>query len=91
MTEMEERGNMPQIQSGPLIIGGVLVGVGTMLVIAGIAVGSSHVFAATRRWINEMETPPSELARQKWAQARAAAAAGTAAWQNGVQARKTTA
>ena len=91
MTEMEERSNMPQIQTGPLIIGGVLVGVGAMLVMAGIAVGSAHVLAATRRWINEMETPPSEIARQKWAQARAAAAAGTAAWQNGLPARETTA
>jgi len=91
MTEMEERSNMPQIQSGPLIIGGVLVGVGAMLVVAGLAVGSAHVFAATRRWINEMETPPSELARQKWAQAKAAASAGTAAWQNGLPARETTA
>ena len=91
MTEMEERGNMPQIQSGPLIIGGVLVGVGAMLVMAGIAVGSAHVLAATRRWINEMETPPSELARQKWAQAKAAASAGTAAWQNGLPAREPTA
>lgn len=88
MTEMEERSNIPQIQSGPLIIGGLLVGVGAMLVMAGIAVGSAHVLAATRRWINELETPPSELARQKWAQAKAAAAAGSAAWQNGAQARE---
>ena len=72
MTETVERSNMPQIETGPLIIGGVLVGVGAMLVMAGIAVGGAHVFAATRRWVNEMETPPSELARQKWAQAKAA-------------------
>jgi hypothetical protein len=90
MTETVERSNMPQIETGPLIIGGVLVGVGAMLVMAGIAVGGAHVFAATRRWVNEMETPPSELARQKWAQAKAAAAAGTAAWQNGLSARETT-
>ena len=90
MAETEERISMPQIQSGPLIVGGVLVGIGAMFVMAGIAVGSTHVLAATRRWVNEMETPPSELARQKWAQARAAAAAGSAAWQNGLPARETT-
>ena len=89
MTETEASSNMPQIRSGPLIIGGILVGVGSMLVIAGIAVGGAHVFSATRRWVNEMEVPPSELARQKWAQAKAAAAAGSAAWQNGVSARQT--
>ena len=31
-----------------------------------------------------METPPSELARQKWNQARAATHAGASAWQNGL-------
>jgi hypothetical protein len=30
-----------------------------------------------------MEVPPNELAKQKYAQARAAVAAGKAAWQNG--------
>ena len=43
---------------------------------------------ATRRWIREMEVPPAEQARIRWAQARTAAAAGTAAWQNGTRARE---
>ena len=41
--------------------------------------------SATRQWVSEMEVPPSELARAKWGQARAAMAAGAAAWQNGTQ------
>jgi hypothetical protein len=41
--------------------------------------------SATRQWINEMEVPPSELARLKWTQARAAMSAGATAWQNGTQ------
>ena len=45
----------------------------------------------TRRWINEMEVPPSELARLKWVQARAAYTAGASAWQNGSQASVTSA
>ena len=40
----------------------------------------------TRLWINEMEVPPSELARLKWVQARAAYTAGASAWQNGSRA-----
>jgi hypothetical protein len=44
------------------------------------------VLSAARRWIREMEVPPSELARIKWGQAKTAAAA-TATWQNGVPAR----
>jgi hypothetical protein len=38
-----------------------------------------------------MEVPPSELARQKWAQARTAVEAGTSAWQNGTKAGATSA
>jgi hypothetical protein len=87
MADTERRMSMPELKSGPLITGAVLVGAGTMLVLAGIAVGSAHVFGATRRWVNEMEVPPSQLARQQLARARAAAAAGSAAWQDGAQAR----
>jgi hypothetical protein len=82
MTNREDRNSLPQFNSGTLITGAVLTGAGMMLVLAGLAVGSSHLFSATRRWVRDMDVPPSELARQKWAQARAAAAAGGAAWQN---------
>jgi hypothetical protein len=81
--------SLPTFKSGLLITGGALVAAGAMIALAGLAVGGSHVVSATRRWIQEMEVPPSELAKIKWAQARSAAAAGTAAWQNGVSARDT--
>jgi len=71
-----------------LITSAALVGAGTLIAVAGLAVGGSHLLSATRRWIAEMEVPPSELARIKWAQAKSAAAAGTAAWQNGASARQ---
>ena len=87
MADNEARRSMPELRSGPLITGAVLVGAGTMLVLAGIAVGGSHVFRATQRWVREMEVPPSQLAKQQLARARAAASAGNAAWQNGAQAR----
>jgi hypothetical protein len=83
-----QKGNMPDFRTGPLITGAALVGAGAMLALAGLAVGGSHLFAATRRWIREMEVPPSEVAKLKWAQARTAAAAGTAAWRNGVPANR---
>jgi len=67
-----------------------MVGAGTLIVLAGLAVGSGHLVSATRRWVNEMEVPPSELAKLKWAQTRAAvsagASAGASAWQNGPRA-----
>jgi hypothetical protein len=78
--------NLPEFRTGPLITSGALVAAGALVVAAGLAVGGSHLFAATRRWIQAMEVPPSEVAKLKWTQARTAAAAGTAAWRNGVSA-----
>ena len=78
--------NLPEFRTGPLITGAALAAAGTMVALVGLAVGSSHLFSATRRWIQAMEVPPSEVARLKWVQAAAAVAAGTAAWRNGVSA-----
>lgn len=77
------RRNGPQFSTAQMITSAVMVGAGTLIVMAGLAVGAGHMLAATRRWVNEMEVPPSELARQKWTQARAAMSAGASAWQNG--------
>lgn len=88
MTDTENRRTGPQLRSGPLITGTGLMGAGALLALAGLAVASVHVLSATRRWIREMDVPPSELAKLKWAQARAAAAAGAGAWQNGTPARQ---
>ncbi|HJZ06871.1 MAG TPA: hypothetical protein VJ283_02230, partial [Trebonia sp.] len=79
----EDSRNLPEFRTGPLITSAALVGAGTMIALAGLAVGGSHLFSATRRWIQAMEVPPSEVARLKWVQAAAAVAAGTAAWRNG--------
>jgi hypothetical protein len=60
-----------------------MVGAGTLIVLAGLAVGGGHLLSAIRQWIAEMEVPPSEQARIRWNQAKAAVAAGAAAWQDG--------
>ena len=87
-TSTQQSSSWPELRTGPLVTGGALVGAGALIALAGMAVGGSHLVSATRRWIAEMEVPPSELARIKWAQAKSAAAAGTAAWQNGVSAHQ---
>jgi hypothetical protein len=76
----QQPGNWPQVRSGPLVAGGILIGIGAVVAMAGLAVAGAHLAAATRAWINELETPPAELARLKWEQAKTAAAAGATTW-----------
>ena len=75
-------GNWPQVRSGPLVVGGILIGVGAVVAMVGVAVAGTHLAAATRAWIKELETPPSQLARLRWEQAKAAAASGTSTWRD---------
>jgi hypothetical protein len=70
----------PQLESGPLITGGVLIGIGAVVALAGLTVAGSHVVAATRAWIKELETPPSQIAKLRWEQAKTAAASGANTW-----------
>ena len=86
MSNGENRSSGPQFRTAPLIISAAMVGAGTMIVLAGLAVGGGHLLSATRRWVNEMEVPPSEMARIRWTQAKAAMSAGAQAWQEGTQA-----
>jgi hypothetical protein len=81
-TDSRPTGNWPQVRSGPLVVGGILIGIGAVAAMAGAAVAGTHLAAATRAWIKDLETPPSQLARLKWEQAKAAAASGAAAWQD---------
>jgi hypothetical protein len=83
MSNGENRSSGPQFRAALLITSAALVGGGTMIVLAGLAIGGAHLLSTTRRWIDETGVPPSELARMKWTQARAAMSAGSQAWQNG--------
>jgi hypothetical protein len=80
--ETQSAGSWPQVNSGPLITGGILLGIGAVVAFAGLAVAGTHLVAATRAWIQELETPPSELARLKWEQAKTAAATGASTWRD---------
>jgi hypothetical protein len=75
-----DRLGWPQVRSGPLVAGGILTGIGAVVAMAGVTVAGTHVVAATRAWIKELETPPGQLARLRWEQAKTAAAAGAATW-----------
>jgi hypothetical protein len=79
-TDSQSAGTWPQLSSGPLIAGGVLIGIGAVVALAGVAIAGSHVVSATRTWIGELEIPPGQLAKLKWEQAKTAAASGASTW-----------
>lgn len=79
-SDSQSAGTWPELSSGPLITGGVLIGIGAVVAAVGLAVAGTHLAVATRAWIKELETPPSELAKLKWEQAKSAATSGASTW-----------
>ena len=77
MSNSENRSNG---RTTPLLVSAVMVGAGTLIALAGLAMGGGYLLSAARQRISEMEVPPSELAKLKWTQARTAVAAGAATW-----------
>ncbi|HXZ77911.1 MAG TPA: hypothetical protein VEH31_44530 [Streptosporangiaceae bacterium] len=86
MADQEELTRGLALNTGPLLAGAVLIGIGSLLGLAGLAIAGAALGAAARRYVNNMEVPPSELAKQNLAKARAAATAGVSAWRNGAAA-----
>jgi hypothetical protein len=72
-----------QLNRSLIVGGGVLVAVGGLLGFAGMALLSSALISATRQWVDHLDKPPSQMARERWEQTKAAATAGAAAWRNG--------
>ncbi len=85
MTNSSDPERAFRVNTRPLIVGGVLMGLGGALGLAGVVVSGFCLAAAARDWANRQEVPPSELARHHLARAKAATSAGTAAWRNGTQ------
>jgi len=67
--------------------GGVLIGIGALLGFTGMLLVGSAIVSAARQGVNQLEQPPSELAKRTWQQARAATTAGAKAWRNGPPAK----
>ena len=81
MADQASRGDI-QLNRNLLVGGGVLVALGGLLGFTGMALVSSALISATRQWIDHLEQPPSEMARRRWEQTKAAASAGAAAWRD---------
>ena len=56
--------------------GGVLIGIGGLLGFTGMLLVGSAIVTVARQRVNQLEQPPSELAKRTWQQARAATTAG---------------
>jgi len=87
MATSQTAGGGFSVSTGPLMAGAALMGVGAMFGLAGLALSGSALIRGARQWVQEMDMPPSEVARAKWAQAKAATTAGASAWQNGLTAQ----
>ena len=69
-----------EVNRGLLVGGAVLLGVGGVLGAAGLLISTFAVLTATRKWVRQLETPPSEMALQKLHQAKVATSAAAEAW-----------
>jgi hypothetical protein len=74
-----------RMNTRPLIVGGVLMGLAGLIGMAGLVVAGTAIAAAARDWANRQEVPPTEMARHHWHRAKAGVAAGATAWRNGSQ------
>lgn len=70
-----------QLNKSSVITGAVLLGTGGLIGLIGMIVSGTAMASACRQWFHELEVTPSEAARHKWSQTKAASAAGAAAWQ----------
>jgi hypothetical protein len=69
------------INRGLLAASGVLLGLGGILGATGLLLGALSLISATRQWVEQLEQPPGQVARNYLQQARAAGAAAASAWQ----------
>ena len=76
-----------QLNTTPIVVGAALIGAGLLIGFTGILVGGTALVSASRKWMRELDVPPSEVVKHKWHQTKAATTAGANAWQqqNGMQ------
>jgi hypothetical protein len=69
-----------QVNMGQIRAGGILMGVGGALALAGATVAGTALMAAFRQRVQQMDVPPSDLARQHWHAVKHATSAGVDVW-----------
>ena len=69
-----------KVNMGQIRAGGILMGVGGALALAGAVVAGTALMAAFRQRVQQMDVPPSDLARQHWSAVKHATSAGVDVW-----------
>jgi hypothetical protein len=69
-----------QVNMGQIRAGGILMGAGGALALAGAVVAGTALMAAFRQRVQQMDVPPSDLARQHWSAVKHATSAGVDVW-----------
>jgi hypothetical protein len=90
MTDSQVTQPKMQINTRQVVGGSILIGIGGVIALAGIAMAGTALAAAFRERVRQMDVPPSVLAKQNWDRVRAATAAGLAELRNGRQPAETT-
>ncbi len=70
------------LESGPILTGAVLFGVGLAVAFVGVVLGGTSVIAQALRWLRSMEHRPSDAATERWNRVKAAGSAGASAWRS---------
>jgi len=70
---------------GKIVAGSILMGIGAGVALGGAFMVGSALVAAYQERVQQMEMPPSAMARHHWNRFKSAAAAGASEWNNGHQ------
>lgn len=72
--------SLQDLPRGMLVVAAFLLGLASLLGLAGLGITVAAVASAGRRWYRRADLTPAELARLKWEQAKAVAGASSGAW-----------
>jgi nitrous oxide reductase len=69
-----------QFNRRQILTGSILIGVGGVVWLAGAALAGTALAMAFRQRVQQMDVPPTELARQHWSAVKHATSAGKDVW-----------
>jgi hypothetical protein len=84
-TEGTRTTSVPYVDRRMIAAGAVLMLGGSLVGLAGAAIGAYAMVTAGRRYLANRDEPPRETARRRWEQTRSATTAGLGAWQEYAQ------